>query len=157
MASGLERSWPGSDPLAMTMVAQQTAGRFVLHCRLENVSDNPIRLDRSGLPWHQPIYFRGTVVTADGKTSPMMAGVLAYLRASPVLFDLAPHQAIEGDFEPKSLPGNPMTYAVTPRDQDTLLLWTYHFHFTDAASSSRDDLVGVTFLPQAVMSMIPGQ
>jgi hypothetical protein len=147
MASALEQPWPGAKPLTLTMTVQHTADRPVLHCRLTNVGDKPIRLDRSGLPWKQPIYFRGTVVAEAGTTSHLFVTVLSYLRGGPQLFDLAPNETIEGDFEPRFLPGSPLTGESTPRARDTLLLWSYPLVFTEAPSSGREELVGATFLP----------
>lgn len=82
LADGLERPWPGSYPLSMTMTVRDDGGRTVLHCRLQNLSSMAIGLDRSRFPWKQPIFFLGTVVTSEGCT--FAVGFLASLHILPV-------------------------------------------------------------------------
>ena len=166
LGHGLEQPWPGSGVVPMTMTFRESGGRPVLHCRLQNLSNSDVALDRSRLPWNQPIYFTGTVVTATGSTFPIgPPAVIASIVGSPAPFALAPKAIVEGDFEPQSLPPNPFVGPPIPRDQDTLLMWSYDLPSygelppqkgtpeADRPSHSVK-LIGVTFLPKRAMALL---
>lgn len=163
---GLERSWPNSHSASMTMTVSQSGGHPVLHCRLQNSTRTPLALDRSRLPWMQPIFFTGTVVTSKGRTfavGPVM--VLAYLVGSPNPYSMASNETLEGDIEINSLPQNPMVGPRAPQDEDTLLLWSYEFPIYEKGmpqgSTTYDQppmqsvrLTGITFMPKQAMKLL---
>lgn len=91
LATALEQSWPGSYPLSMTMTVRESGGHTVLHCRLQNTSSAALALDRSRLPWRQPIYFAGTVVTSAGHAFAIgPVTILAYIVGEPDPFLFGP-------------------------------------------------------------------
>jgi hypothetical protein len=166
LASALEKPWPGPRWASMTITVRESDGHQVLHCRLQNSSWNSLALDRSQLPWKQPIHFTGTVVTSTGRTYPIgPVAVLAYIVGSPDPFSLAASAVVEGDFEPKYLPKNPMVGPPPPRDEDTLLVWSYDLP-TYGETPPRDlstydqrqmqsvRLAGITFLPKEAMKLL---
>jgi hypothetical protein len=150
----------------MTMTVRESGGHLVLHCRLKNPFWKALALDRSRLPWSQPIYFTGTVVTSTGRTfaiGPIL--ILAYLVGPPAPFSVAPYESVEGDFGLKSLPKNPWVGPPIPRDEDTLLLWSYDlptYGETPPPELSKYDetpmqkvrLAGITFLPKQAMELL---
>ena len=163
LASGLENPWPGPHRPSMTITVREPEGRLVLHCRLQNDSLKALALDQSQLPWKQSIYFTGTIVTFSGRTYPIgPVAVLAYIVASPHPVSLAPNEVLEGDFELRYLPKNPMVGPRPPQDEDTLLAWSYDLRTypqMPLPDSSPHDLqptqsvrfVGITFLPKEAM------
>jgi hypothetical protein len=168
LASSLEQPWPGSRSASMTMTVSEAGGHTVLHCRLQNLSSETLALDRSQLPWKQAIFFTGTVVTSTGRTYPIgPAGVVTYIFGEPDPFSVAPNAVVEGDFELKYLPKNPMIGPPSPRDEDTLLAWSYDLRTygdTPPPERARHDeyerpmqsvrLFGVTFLPKQAMRLL---
>src|SRR6185437_6292574 len=168
LATGLEQPWPGAYPLSMTMTLREAGGHTVLHCRLQNPSSAALALDRSRLPWKQPIYFTGTVVTSAGRTFAIgPVSILAYIVAEPDPFLFGPNEVLEGDFELKYLPKNPRVGPPPPKDEDTLFMWSYNlpsYGETLPQEPSRHDhrqrpthtvsLVGVTFLPRQAMELL---
>jgi hypothetical protein len=121
LATGVEQPWPGSRMASMTMMVRESGGHPVLHCRLQNPSSNALAVDRSRLPWNQPIYFIGAVVTSTGRTFAIgPVGVLAYVVGEPQPFLIAPGGVVEGDFELRYLPKNPM---VGPRSTSHQIEW----------------------------------
>jgi hypothetical protein len=166
LASGLEKPWPGPHWASMTITVRESGGHLVLHCRLQNSSGKALALDRSWLPWKQPIFFTGSVVTPTGRTYPIgPVGVLAYIVGEPDPFSFVPNAVEEGDFELKSLPKNPMVGPSPPRNEDTLLAWSYDLP-TYGEAPSRDSstydrrqmqsvrLAGITFLPKQAMELL---
>ena len=166
LASALEKPWPGSRWASMTITVREPGGHPVLHCRLQNSSWKALALDRSRLPWKQAIYFTGTVVTSTGRTYPIgPVGVLSYIVGSPDPFSVAPNAVVEGDFELKYLPKNPMVGPPPPQDEDTLLVWSYDLP-TYGETPPRDlstyderqmqsvRLTGITFLPKQSMKLL---
>ena len=165
LATALEQPWPGSNLVSMTMTVRESEGHPVLHCRLQNPYWKAIALDRSRLPWRQPIYFVGTVVTSTGRTFAIEAIAIAYLRGPPDPFSIGPAEAVEGDFELKYLPKNARVGSPIPRDEDTLLLWSYGlptYGETPPRELSKYDqramqyvtLTGITFLPRRAMELL---
>ena len=166
LASGLEEPWPGSRWASMTITVRESGGYPVLHCRLQNSFSNALALDRSRLPWKQPIFFTGTVVTSTGHTYPIgPVSVLAYIVGLPDPFSVAPSAVVEGDFDLKSLPKNPWVGPPPPRDEDTLLVWSYDLltygetlprdlSTYDQRPMQRVRLAGITFLPKEAMKLL---
>ena len=166
LASGLEQPWPGSREASMTMTVRDSGGHPVLHCRLQSPLDKSLALDRSRLPWKQPIFFRGTFVTSTGRTFAIAPGVITYLVGEPDPFSLATTEAVEGDFQPKYLPGNPMVGPRIPQDEDALLLWSYDLPTYGEAPPSQDlplrdripmqrvRLIGITYIPKEAMRLL---
>lgn len=164
LASGLEQPWPGSREASMTMTVRDSGGHPVLHCRLQNSSEHAIALNRSQLPWKTPLFF-GTLVTSTGRTFAIGPGVMAYIMGEPHPFFLAPGEVVEGEFELKYLPGRLTVGPPIPRDEDTLLLWSYglgSYGETLPRDASKYDarqmqivrLVGITFLPKQAMKLL---
>ncbi len=166
LASGLEKPWPGPRWASMTITVRESGGHPVLHCRLQNSFGKALALDRSRLPWNQPIYFTGTVVTSTGRTYPIgPVAVLAYIVGSPNPFSVAPNAVVEGDFELKYLPKNPMVGPPPPRGEDTLLVWSYDLptygerpppdlSTYDEQQMQSVRLTGITFLPKQSMRLL---
>jgi hypothetical protein len=165
LASGLEQPWPGSFSVSMTMTVRESGGHTVLHCRLQNLSWKALALDRSRLPWKQPISFTGTLVTSTGRTFAIGPFGVSNIVAEPDPFSVGPNEILEGDFELKYLPTNPRVGPPIPRDEDTLLTWSYDlptYRETASGELSRYDarqmqsvrLVGVTFLPKQAMELL---
>ena len=165
LATALEQPWPGSNLVSMTMTVRESGGHPVLHCRLQNPYWKAIALDRSRLPWRQPIYFVGTVVTSTGRTFAIEAIAIAYLVGPPDPFSIGPAEVVEGDFELKSLPRNARVGPPIPRNEDTLLLWSYGlptYGETPPQELSKYDqratqyvtLTGITFLPRRAMELL---
>ena len=155
---------PGSP--SMTMAIRESGGHPVLHCQLWSSFGKALALDRSRLPWNQPIFFTGTVVTSAGRTFPIgPVDALAYIVAPPNPFSVVPAEVVEGDFELKYLPRNPRVGPPIPREEDTLLLWSYDLP-TYGETAPRDlstyderqmqnvRLVGITFLPKQAMELL---
>lgn len=166
LASGLEQPWPGSGSQSMTMMVRESGGHMVLHCRLQNRSSAALALDQSRLPWRQPIFFTGTVVTSSGRTYPLgPVAVLAYIVAMPHPILIGPGGVVEGDFELKYLPQNPMVGPAIPQDEDALFLWSYSlptYGETLPRDASRSNgtpmqtvrLVGITFFPKQAIGQL---
>ena len=166
LASGLEQPWPGSPSPSMTMTIRESGGHMVLHCRLQNRSSTAVALDQSRLPWNQPIFFTGTVVTSTGRAYPLgPVAILAYLVAMPHPISLGPNGVLEGDFELKYLPRNPMVGPSIPQDKDALFLWSYDLRTygqTLPRELSRDTemqmkivrLVGINFFPKQAIALL---
>lgn len=166
LAQGLEHPWPGSHSLSMTMTVRPSGGHMVLHCRLQNLSSAALALDQSRLPWNQPIIFTGTVVTSAGHTYPLgPVGILAYIVAMPHPISLGPNGVLEGDFELKYLPNNPMVGPPIPQGEDALFLWSYNlptYGETLPRGVSRSNetsmqtvrLVGITFFPKQAIALL---
>ncbi len=166
LAGGLEQPWPGSPSPSMTMTVGGSGGHLVLHCRLQNRSSASVALDQSRLPWNQPIFFTGTVVTSTGRAYPLgPVAILAYLVAMPHPISLGPNGVLEGDFELKYLPRNPMVGPPIPQGEDALFLWSYNlptYGETLPREVSRDAdvptktvrLIGVTFFPKQAIALL---
>jgi hypothetical protein len=165
LAKGLEQPWPGSNLVSMTMTVRELGGHPVLHCWLQNPYWKAIALDRSRLPWKTPIFFTGTVVTSTGHTFAIEATHLAYLSGPADPFSIGPAEVVEGDFELKYLPKNARVGPPMPRNEDTLLLWSYGlptYGETPPQELSKYDqkamqylrLTGITFLPSRAMGLL---
>jgi len=167
LASAFEQPWPGPRLASMTMTVRESGGHLVLHCRLRNrnPSGEALALDRSRLPWRQPTFFTGTIVTSTGRTFAIRPGIIAYLVGLPDPFSIATNEVVEGDFELKYLPKNPMVGPPIPRDEDTLLLWSYdlptygqtpprELSTYDERQMQRVSLAGITFLPKQAMALL---
>jgi hypothetical protein len=150
----------------MTLTIREFGGHMVLHCRLQNRSSTAVALDQSRLPWRQPIFFTGTVVTSRGRVYPLgPVAILAYITAMPQPILVGPNGVLEGDFELKYLPPNPTVGPSIPQDKDALFLWSYNLRTygqTLPKESSRDAeiqmkivrLVGITFFPKQAIALL---
>ena len=139
---------------------------MVLHCRLQNRSSAALALDQSRLPWRQPIFFTGTVVTSTGRAYPLgPVAVLAYIVAMPHPISVGPNGVLEGNFELKYLPRNPMVGPPIPQDEDALFLWSYNLPTygetmpRDVSKSNETPmqtvrLVGITFFPKQAIRLL---
>jgi hypothetical protein len=166
LASGLERPWPGSRSPSMTMTVRESGGHMVLHCRLQNLSSAALTFDRSRLPWNQPIFFTGNVVTSTGHAYPLgPVGIRAYIVGMPHAISLGPNGVLEGDFEVKYLLKNPMVGPPTPQGEDALFLWSYNLptygetlrqHESRSADTPMQivRLIGITFLPKQAIALL---
>jgi hypothetical protein len=166
LASGLEQPWPGSRSPSMTMTVRESGGHMVLHCRLQNRSSAALALDQSRLPWRQSIFFTGTVVTSTGRAYPLgPVAVLAYIVAMPHPISVGPNGVLEGNFELKYLPRNPMVGPPIPQDEDALFLWSYNLPTygetmpRDVSKSNETPmqtvrLVGITFFPKQAIRLL---
>ena len=166
LASGFEQPWPGSYPASMTMTVLESEGQTVLHCRLQNLSPSPLVLDRSRLPWNTPMFFTGTVLSSRGRTFPIGPPlIVAQVMAMPFPISIGPNEVLEGNFELKYLPKNPMAGPPIPRDVDALLMWSYDlstYGETPPRGSSANDerqkqtvrVVGVTLLPKRAINLL---
>jgi hypothetical protein len=165
LATGLEQPWPGSTLISMTMTVRESGGHPVLHCRLQNPYWKALALDRSRLPWRLPLFFVGTVVTSTGRTFAIAATHVAYISGPPDPFSIGPAEVVEGDFELKYLPKNARVGPPMPRNEDTLLLWSYGlptYGETPPQELPKNDqramqsvrLTGITFLPRRAMELL---
>jgi hypothetical protein len=103
----------------MTVVAEDKAGKTVLHCVLENTSAEPIKVNASTLPWTTPGLFNVNAVTADG-TVILRNGVINQPMNMPEIVTLGVRQSLEGQLDLEQLPIAGLT-----RSEDVLLLWSY--------------------------------
>lgn len=91
--------------------------------------------------------------------------VLAYIVGSPDPYSMASNEEVEGDFEIKGLPQNPMVGPRAPKDEDTLLVWSYELPIYEKGvpqgTSTYDrlpmqtvKLAGITFMPKQAMKLL---
>lgn len=126
-----------SDPLGLKVDAVPAADTVRLHCRLTNISHEPITLDRLKLPcvgwWSLTVLG----VTTDGRVLPQSVGVGSFLGpARPQTVTIQPAQTITTEMALQSV----YPLDANPRDADVLLLWNY--------SHDGHVITGITLLPR---------
>lgn len=101
----------------------------------------------------------------------LQSALLPYLRISSVnpihFYSVLRNEILEGDFELKYLPKNGKVGPPTPRDEDTLFLWSYNLptygetlpskplgHVYKQRATRSVSLSGITFLPKQAMELL---
>jgi hypothetical protein len=112
------------------------------------------------------MFFTGTILTSKGRIFPIAPPlVMAQVMAMPHPISIGPNEVLEGNFDLKYLPKNPMAGPPIPRDVDALLMWSYELSIyqppSPRGSSANDEtqmktvrVVGVTFLPERPINQL---
>ena len=128
-------------PVTVTARAQFKGGTPILSLRLTNVSDRPVSLIETHLPWGHPDSLIIAAQTTDGRRLINHYPIEDHFFAKDL--SIAPGQSLEGDYD--------LNYRLAriPRDRDVILMWAYPLLERDR-SRPWPIVTGVVVIPRAV-------
>lgn len=131
--------WPRpSADFALSMELVRHDGREYVRGRLTNLTNSPVTLDESLLPWNSALELHLEGITRDGKRLPQFPLELG-LVGEPHAQTIAAGASVEGEMETRYL-NLPLD-----RKQDVLLAWRYGFGDEKGRGHL---LVGTLFVPE---------